>query len=412
MAIAYPDIIGDFLTTTERFGASGIQYAAYFEPARISPGEMANLYLFLQSTVNVPVKVQFQVTPPTSGGFFRAKKSLLELMHTTIALELGPAEAGLLTVPVTTTEHTRNGQLALTIVPKTATQGRGKRIRPQQSKTKLDQNLIDSPVGLDLVSSLGATYTEKSVKKAEFPLTVDGTPKVLARAPKLNYRYDKIWDETNLEHFNSAIQELNARQVKIRNEFEVEKLYVNLYAESVARFADCGLPLRIGEAITMAKILTYSSQYFLSSPKRANGLLVPIWERAYREGADTTDSLSVLRTVGFNHTVRLAIAVSFGLISKGVGKQYWSLEERQAVANHIADTVDSGQPMDLDFLYLPLLIAGTRIADKVRMRDEDPKHSLALMHAARTKRNMLFADDDMAKADKIYNRILKKAFAT
>jgi hypothetical protein len=399
MAVSYPDIIGDYLTTSERYAADGIQYAGYFEPAKIAPGEMSYLYLFVQSTVNIPLKVQINLEPPVSGGFFRAKKQLLEILERTITLELGPAEAGLLTIPVTTTEHTRNGELSMTVIPKVAAQGRAKRIRPQQSRTKLDQGLIDSPVGLDLVSSLGATYTEKAAKKAGLSLTIDGNPKVLARAPKLNYRYDKIWDETNFEYFNQAIQEINSRQVKIREDLQVEKLYVNLYAESVARFADCGLPLRIGEAITMAKILTYSSQYFLSSPKRANGLLIPVWERAYREGADTTDALDVLRTIGFNHIIRLGIAVSFGLVSTVTRKQYWSLDERQAVANHIADTIDNGQPLDLEFLYLPLLMAGTQISEKVRMQGEDPQHSLALMHAARTNRKMLFADDDMARAD-------------
>ncbi len=411
MALSYPDIIGDYLTTTERLAFGGLHLAGYYEPSTISPGEVTNLYLFMQNNLNVPLNATLQFEVPKTGGFLRAKNPMLTLLSPTIEVKMTPAEAGLLTVPIATTDHVKLGEHPLTVTVKVSTGGRGQRVRPQKSKCKLDEALLDSPVGLDLVSSLGATYAEKSVKKALFPLKIEGNPKVLARAPKLNHNYETIWVEENYKNFNSAVQELNSRQVKMKNELTVEKLYVNFYGESVARFADCGMPMRIGEAITMAKILTYSSQYFLSSPKRANGLLVPIWERAYLQGTDTTDALTVLRTVGFHHVVRLATAVGFGLIAKTTGQQYWSLNERQAVANHIADSLDEGTSIDLEFMYLPLLIAGTSIGTKVKMQGEDTHHSVALMKAASDARKILFADDDMERAEKIFNQVLKKALA-
>ncbi|GAB4427477.1 MAG: hypothetical protein Kow0031_07530 [Anaerolineae bacterium] len=411
MALTYPDVIGDYLTTTERLAFGGLHLAGYYEPATIAPGEVTNLYLFMQNNLSVPLIVKFQFDVPKTGGFLRAKHPMLELMKPVIDVEMTPAEAGLLTVPVATTHHVKTGEHPLTVTVKASPTSRGQRVRPQKANCALDTVLIDSPVGLDLVSSLGATYTEKSVKKAVFPLKVEGNPKVLARAPKLNHSYETIWVEENYQGFNNAVQELNTRQVKLKNELTVEKLYVNFYGESVARFADCGMPMRIGEAITMAKILTYSAQYFLASPKRANGLLVPIWERAYLQEADTTDALTVLRTVGFHHVIRLATAVSFGLIAKTVGQQYWSLNERQAVANHIADSLDEGTGIDLEFMYLPLLIAGTGIGTKVKMQGEDTHHSVALMKAAADARKMLFVDDDMDRAEKIFNQVLKKALA-
>jgi hypothetical protein len=411
MAVSYPDVIGNFLTTTERFATNGVHFAGYYEPDPMAPGQVTNLFVFIQSTTNVPVKVQFEIEVPKSGGFFSAKKPLLLVDTNQINLNLSPAEVGLLTLPVTTTEHVKTGTHPLTVIAKTAPQGRGQRIRPKKSTTTLDNVLIDSLVGLDLVGCLNATYVEKNVKKPQFPLTVTGAPKVMERAPRLQYKYDKIWAQEDYQNFNSAIQEINSRQVKLKNELTVEKLYVNLYGESVARFADCGIPMRIGEAITMAKILTYTAQYFLTSRKRSSGLLVPIWERAYAEGLDTTDALDVIRSVGFPHIVKLATAVSFGVIARASGKQNWSLEERQAVANHIAESIELGQHLDLEFMYLPLLIAGTQISKNVRMQGEDVDNSLALMQAARKARQLLFADDDMTRADKIYNRILTKALA-
>ena len=411
MAMSYPDIIGDYLTSTERLAFGGVHLAGYYEPDSIAPGEMTNLYLFIQNNLNVPVVGKISIDVPKTGGFLRAKHPMFAVQSSEINIELTPAEAGLLTLPVATTDHIKTGNHSLSLTVKASPTSRGTRIRPQKATCKLDTVLIDSPMGLDLVSSLGSTYSEKSVKKAQFPLKIEGTPKVMARAPKLNHTYEKIWVEENYKSFSDAIQELNSRQVKLKDELTVEKLYVNFYGESVARFADCGMPMRIGEAITMAKILTYSAQYFLSSPKRSNGLLVPIWERANLQEVNTTDALNVIRTVGFHHVIRLASAVSFGLIAKAVGQQHWSLNERHAVANHIADSLDKGQAIDLEFMYLPLLIAGTQIGTKVKMQGEDVKHSVSLMKAARNERKILFADDDMARAEKIYNQIIKKALA-
>ncbi len=411
MAIFYPDIIGDYLNTPQRFETGGLQYAGYFEPDTIPAGQLTQLFLFLQNTLNVPITINFQVDLPKTGGFLRAKNPLLQIEKPNITLELAPAEAGLYSLPVTTTSHTTQAEHALTFNTKVTPKGRGKRIRPPQATSQLDNMLIDNPIGLNLVPALGATYAEKSVKKAQFTLKIAGKPEPLQRAPKLQATYESIWKEENIQSFNKAVQEINSRQVKLKDDLNVEKLFVNLYGESVSRFADAGVPLRIGEAIVLAKILTYSCHYFLSSPKRANGLLLPIWEQALAENANTTDVLQLFRTVGYHHIIRLAVAISFGLIAKSTGRQQWSLDERQALAAHVAECLETGQNLDLDFLYLPLLMGGTEIATKVKLQGEDLPHTLALMKTARDERKRLFTDQDMEKADKIYNRILQKALA-
>jgi hypothetical protein len=273
----------------------------------------------------------------------------------------------------------------------------------------LGQGFIDSPVGLNLAATMGSTFTEKSVKKALFPLKVTGKPAPPERAPRLKYKYQTIWVRDHMELFNRAIHELNLREVKFQKELSMEALYAVLYAESTARLADAGLPLRVGEAIILAKILTYSCQYFLSSSARRNGLLVPIWERALEAEIDTTDVLNVIRSAGYYHILRLSIAISFGLVAKAVGRHFWSLEERQAVTNHIAESIEAGQELDVDFLYLPLLMGGTIIRNKVRLDGEDPRQTLALMKKAYEARSELFSEAEMAQANKTYSRILKQA---
>jgi hypothetical protein len=409
VAVSFPDVIGDYIEAPQRFNTGGLQYAGYFEPDSIAPEQVANLYLFLQNTLNVPLKVGISVVVPQSGGFLKAKHPMLAVDSPEIEVSLAAAEVGLLTLPVTTTEYTESGQQALVIEPKVSTDGRGERVRPNKSKSQLDTSLIDSPVGLNLVGSVGATYVENAVKKGSFELKVRGQPSPPDRALKMQHNYETIWERKEAEFLNKAVREINLREVKLNNELTVEAIYANLYGESTERFADVGVPLRIGEAIVMAKALTYSSQYFLSDPVRRNGLLVPIWAEALAGDIDTTNSLEVIRKVGFHHLLRLAVATSFGLIAQAFQRQYWSRQERLAVANHIANHVEVGQSLDSDFLYLPLLMAGTQICSKVKLSGEDVSHTLALIKKARKARVGLFADQEMEQADKIFNHILKNA---
>ena len=321
MAVILPDVIGEYIDEPVRFETGGVQYAGYFDPAQIAPEQVTHFFLFLQNTFNAPVAINIKVNLPTTGGLFSSGRPILKVQESIIQVKMAQAEAGLLTLPVTTTEQIQEGEHSLTLELKVATQGKPNRVRPAKSQSKMGRGFIDSLVGLNLVSTMGAAFTEKSVKKASFPLKVTGKPDPPERAARLTGKYQTIWVEDYLNVFNKAIQEINSREVKFKKELTVEALYAMLYAESTSRFADAGLPLRIGEAIILAKILTYSCQYFLSSPDRRNGLLVPIWERALDSGADTTDVLEVIRTAGYYHVLKLSAAISFGIVAKAVGGQ-------------------------------------------------------------------------------------------
>lgn len=409
MAVSLPDVIGEYIDSEERFQTEGIQYAGYFEPAKIAPEQVTHLFLFLQNTLNAPVQVTVIIHVPETGGFLRSGGPILRVLTPQLKLQLAEAEAGLLTLPVTTDEYVEEGRHPLTIELKVAAAGKPQRVRPVSAQSQLDRALIDSPIGLNLVGTLGATYTEQSVKKASFFLEIAGQPVPSERAPKLQHQYQTIWIQGQMDLFNRAIQEINSREVKFQQALKPEAIFAALYSESTFRFADIGLPLRIGEAIMLGKILAYSSHYFFSSPERRNGLLVPIWERALETETDTTDVLDVVRTVGYYHLLKVSVAISFGLIAKAIGQHRWPLLERQAVANHIADSVEMGEELDVDFLYLPLLMGGTSVSKKLKLGGEDPHHSLSLMKKAYDARIDLFAEADMAEANQIFDHILTKA---
>ncbi len=410
MADTYPDIMGEFIDAPQRFETSGLQYAGHFDPVTVTPGIVSNLFVFLQNTLNAPLGVNLKVEVPKTGGFFRGSKPVLEVKRPVIQIKMAEGEAGLLTLPFITTESYETGKYEVVIEPKIATQGKGERIRPPKSQSKLGQSpLLDNVTGLGLVGALGATYAETSAKKGTFPLEIAGELQVTERAPRLDHAYQTIWTPEAMGFLKQALHEIQLRDARLKDDLTPEALYAALYSETTFRFADAGLPLRIGEAITLAKILTYSCQFFLSQPSRRRGLLVPIWERALDAGIDTSNALQVIRNAGYGHILKLSIAISFGLVAQAIGRQPWSLEERQGVTEHIVENIEIGENTDVDFLYLPLLMGGTLISGQLVLDGENAKESLALMRKAREARQDLFFDEDMAEANKIYGQILQKA---
>jgi hypothetical protein len=406
MALSFPDVIGEYIVAPERFATNGVQFAGYFDPDVAAPGQVSNLFLFLQNNLSVPVDIDIETSLPKAGGLFGGGGVALEVEETSFSLKLGRAEAGLLTLPVKVTEQAKSKSYKLSLQLKVNSQEGGERIRPEKYQSNLKSDLIDNPVGLNLVGALGATFTEKQVKKSDFTLTITNDDVEITDTP-LKYSYQTIFGDKDAEIFNRASQEIELRRVKLHKEITPEALYTTIFGANTVKFADAGIALRIGEAIMLAKILTYTCQHFLDSPERYNGLLLPMWERAFEADYDTTDALDVISKVGYYHLLKLSVAVSFNLVSKAVKKQLWTLEERQGVTGFIADNIETGQPLDADFLYLPLLMAGIHISNQIVMEDEDVHHSLMLMKIAHEARTELFTDPDMAQAKQVFNTILK-----
>jgi hypothetical protein len=272
--------------------------------------------------------------------------------------------------------------------------------------------LIEDVVGLDLARVVGVKYKATSTRKIGVPVTIRGQAETSGEAPNLSTRFEAIWAVEAADRQGQALQEINQRRAVIIEQLQIEPLFVGLFVEGQKRFAEADLPLRIGEAIALGKILTYTVRHFLVSTDLQDGLLVPIWELANQYDLPTGDPLWVLRNVGFQHMLRLSVALSFGLIRRAMGRHPWNLEERRAVTSLVADTVEARQPLSPEFLYIPLLIAAAYISRQITLEGEDSKYSLKLLQKAKAARADIFTDPDLAEANLLFDRLTNAALQT
>ena len=404
MAVEYPDVIGEYVTAPQRFEVSGLQYVGLFEPAAIKMGGVTQFQLILQNTVDVPLNINIKLDLPLSGRF--RGQPILKANKTDFAVNLAEAEVRRLVVPMTTTSKPADGNYTLGVEVKVQQEKGANRVRGPKSKP-IKVPHIDSLTGLDLIGVLGTSYKTKNGKKSSFDIELSKEGAEVAELPKLDPEYQQVWTLEYAELMRQAQQYVNEARVAIIDSLNVEPLFTALYAENTERFADAGLPLRIGEAIAIAKLLTFTVHRFLNQEALQNGLLCPIWMRAIVNDISRAETTEVIKYAGYKHIVRLAAALSFGLIAESFGKHLWSQQERIEVTTFIADALDEGASIPPDFLYLPLMLGALRVVTKVHLPNEDIGNTVRLIQAARQERSDVFVDKDMAQANQAFNHLLK-----
>ena len=405
MAIEYPDIISEYVVATERYESDGVQIFPYMEPAELPVGGTATLVLLLQSAVDAPVEIAIEAEMPQTSRFRGAP--VLEIGQAPLRASLAPAQVGTLFIPVKTTAQAKEGQYEIVLNVAVKAQGQGGRIRPQTNQGRFRSPLIDDVVGLDLARAVGVRFAAKTTRKIGVPVIVRGEAEVPDAAPDLSTRFESLWVVENAKVQGEALREIGDRRAVIADQLQTEPLFVGLFSEGQRRFAEAGVPLRVGEAIALGKILTYTTRYFMANSDLQDGLLLPIWELALQYELPTGDPLWVLPNVGFRHVLRLGVALSFGLVKQALGRLPWSLEERRGVISLVADTVDAAQPLPVEFLYIPLLMAAVTINRQIALENEDVVHSLKLLKKAKATRADVFADPDLAEAGQMFDQLVK-----
>lgn len=407
MAMSYPDIIGEYVTAPNRYEVDGLQYIGEIEPATIPMGETSNLVLYLQNTLGVPLQIGIKVDIPQTSRF--RGKPLLAVANEQIDLQMDVAEVGYLIIPFTTTEHVSPGGYELGVEFNINHQKTADRIREPKKKNPFQGLPFDEVAGLNLVGVLGVTYNIQKGKKSAFAFTVSSEGQAKPATNVEGHQYNKIWDVDTSDSQHKAQIEINDNRLTILDSLKIEPLFAAFYMENHLRFLDVGIALEVGEAIALAKLLTFTAQLFLSKVQWQDGLLCPIWERALINDYPTNEPLKVLRIVGYKHILQLTIALSFSFIARQYGQHPWAQEEREAVLAHVVDALEEGEALEADFFYLPLMMGALTVIRQVQLPDEDINETMASIQEAYQNREDLFLDEEMTLAKKVFTTLLQKA---
>ncbi len=386
MSTEYPDVLGDLSEARQRFEANGVHYLAALEPSTIAPGQTTAVRVWLQSCWDVPVQVALQI--PLSN----SHQPGLSMLQQRTDVPLEPAEVGELSVPIGSDPHLTPGAHPIRLLLSSSFETRGRYIRSQKCQDRLGDTLLSFTTGLSLASSVGLGYVARTQPEQKLELRVKGSPQP-DPSPDLTPTFLSHWTVDELRIQGKARQQVNDQRLFLLPKIQRTSLFSTLLDESKIRFGQAGLTLQIGEAIYLAKILTYAVEYFLSKPERQDALLVPAYALAHRHNLSTDDPIYLVARADYPRLTRLASSLTFGLLRHRRYQEPWTREEQIAVTEYVAQCVELGRALPAEFLYLPLLLGGLMVSTEVQMPGEKPAQSLALLAKARELRSADLAEN-------------------
>jgi hypothetical protein len=412
MATQYPDVMNDLTVAQQRFEAGCVQYLAEFSAGPLPAGSVAQLVLTLQNTVDAPAPtaVRFAL-PRLRGRLRRMTESLFQIQESVLRLTLSEGEVGQVIVPVRVATEVPPGSYTFGVHVESVTHEGANRARLESRENEAQGLAIRHPQGLGISQLLSWGYEAQRKADQSVVLTVVAGETGGGGAQEgegLSPRYVSVWMPENWDPVTVARRELNERRLHVLSELAASQLFADFLRVSKDSFARVGIELELGEALFVAKMLTYTATYFLGVPAWEDCLLVPIFAYARSEALPTVDVRSLVAEVGYLHVLELAIALAFPLIEEMLRREPWQAAEQRALRDLVLQCQASGAALPVEFLYLPLILGGLVVARDLVLEGEDVQQSLDLLCTAKKTRAEWFADPELAELNDVFEELLTR----
>lgn len=408
MAFEYPDIMNDVLDARHRYESGVVQYLAALPEGPVPAGDVARFPLVLQNVMDVPIKVAVHIVlPDVSRKLRRLPQPLFQIFRPDVQFELAQGEVAELVVPIGIQSHVPPDEYEFAFQIQSEAVQEGLRARLDHGENRVGELKLRHPQGMHItqISSWGF----EAVKSPKQTLTLTVTP--AGEPPEgidLKPAFNLVWTPADWDLISEARQEVNERRIHIAPELNAEALYVPFMQESQTYFGDSGVQLHVGEAIFVAKILTYTVTYLMSNAEWQDCLLVPVYAFALAQEHSTEDALWLLTQLGYTHVLELAVALSFALVEDELGRELWPVSEQRPVREYITECLGNGDTLPAEFLYLPLILGGIIVSDQLTFEGEDLEESLRLLGKGKAERGDVFADPDLMMLNDAFDRLLAK----
>jgi len=416
MAIQYPDVMNDLTAAQQRFESGCVQYLAEFEASSCPVGDVAQLVLTLQNTVDAPARLAIRVGRPRLRGKLRRKsESWFGIQETALRLTLGAGEVGQVSVPIRVASEALPGRYTFGVHVESTTHEGAQRARSERKGNETQGLKIRYPQGLGISQFVSWGYVAQRTADQSLALVVTEGEAAEGRdqeSKDLLPSFVSIWVPEHWEPVASGRRELNDRRIHIVPELTTPRLFADLIRESKDVFAQVGIQIELGEALFVTKMLTYTVTYLLETPAWQECLLVPILAYALSEGLSTVDVRPLISGVGLPHVLELAIALAFSLIEETLGREPWQASEQRALRDLVLQCQSTGASLPVEFLYLPLVLGGLVVAHDVVLEGEDVQRSLDLLCTAKKTRAEWFADVELAEINDVFEELLTRQMSS
>jgi hypothetical protein len=410
----YPDVLGA-ITGGARISMNELQFALGLFPQYAYLKQPLEVILILQNMVDQNMQVRVAVNLPPQDQ--RGHPLVVDIPRKMLTLGLRPGEVGVLRMPIVPLPPTTPGtQIPVRVAVRYRTARPGRAVRPPTGgapPTMLSVSPFRLQVLRDVAFSAQAWNQSNEIVTAFFDIAPK-TPKKMPDPPAdLKPQYEALWTHEAMESEQGSVEARVEDAQRVAVGLTRTAVYPALLEAVEERFASRDLPLHPGEAMAIAKLMTYTLDEGLThepgfSEEDSRWFHTLCQVLAYDETVEDWDRGSLAVRYLFEAVLYDAVLLGFALIQSRVKDDLGTREERIEYANRLLMWYAGQIPADWSFVYLPLVMGGVVINELVTLKTDNPWHMLYALREAQKGRARLFTGEAVAIFDHM-SRLLDRA---
>lgn len=380
--VNYPDILGG-ITRGQRANVDFVQCALTTRPNTIAAGQNFEILLLIQNVADMDIDVTVELKLPDHDK--ASRKNMFFSKSTRLLVGLKPAEVGYMTLPASCSPKTEPGSYVL-----------GLNVSAQPLNKSVRFQLIRLPTGggsYDIKSLPEATSEQMmqlvrlrwhfQSKRHQIATTFEITPPGLSDLVEFKAGWTSLW--TMHDHLDEYILEprVRAHYELMKRAFTPERIFRPVLNATLKYYKDAGYLLKTGEAVYIAKAMTY----MLCKPhiKHPNELEPrPPWPDWYKhlvrvlfqEDRLREHPLKVVTEILYFSLLKDAILFTFDILIKNMQEDFGTLDEQQQYADTIINLLRNNGEMEFGKVYLPLIVGGLFLNRDITVQGEDVRNTL------------------------------------
>lgn len=399
--VNYPDLLG-YITGGERCNINVVQLALAVRPRVVRAGRPFEAILLVQNASDVDVDVTATLSLPEQDA--KRQKDRFITKKNRLVVGLRPAEVGYVILPLSCLADTAVSEdykigMEVTVKPLK----KPNRVRTTDGEVVLEHLRDEVKANLDDLKKLNFSTVKRFGLRDVIEATFGVMPGRLGQIADLQPGWVSLWtrrDYVDKQHLWQQFGPVMLEKVLPRLKKAV--VFEPLITATHERFEAAGYKLEPLEALFIAKMLTFILEMAMPEeqsvdylgdgyfdvalalkksdeprlPRWANGMLHAIAQD--EKNADVPEDLIVGSL--YDELVLDAVPHAFAMIKTITGEDLGDASEVEEYAQHIVRALVDQGDMDFTHAYMPLMIGGVIIYDRIVQSTEDTSESLRGMH--------------------------------
>ena len=408
--LSYPDVLSAI--SPVRITYDTYQAAVGLFPQQVFLNQPFEVVIILQSLIDQPQEIRFVLDLPARDA--DGQPMTFEAPQRNGALHLGPGEVTAVRLPAAPVPPTQpGGGRPLSVSFQAKLPRRYNTLRTATGGAPPTAITV-SPFKLLVLRDVAYVAAPLGPARDTVPLSLDINGRQLPAPPVgLEARVEPLWTQSQYAAERSAVAERVDDARVLSTALTQPNILEPLFDRVADLFASRGLPLHPGEALAIAKMLTYA----VDSGNTLDEGVAPLenlrWFQSLCQLLASDPAVAKMQpsylVTGplFEAVLYDAVLLGFMLVRSRVKTNLGDRQERVAYANKLLGWFTGQSEPDQTYIYLPLVLGGVTVNAAVMSRDENPWELLdAVSEAARGR--VRLASRDVREVFDLLDKLIER----